>query len=330
MKNIFLTLVIIYSTFNSFSQTFSSESVPWFSGKNFPTEGHSSSRVRYDNSIRKFRYTEYSPSSSTNWYHFSSILHGGGNINFLTHQSWNTVAPGMAADGTFDPNQFAQNFTRMTITPLGSVGMGTTAPAQRLHISGGNLRIDNPISGGQGTDGRIIFGDNNIYISGQNNPNYQGFELSNKLRIGTNFSGYNANGFELLVPGGAMIRRLSIEEKLYVGTKNRIENSMGNFTMVVEGKLGAREIEVKMGSWADYVFEEKYNLKSLNELEDFIKENKHLPNVPSESQVIEHGFSINEMAKIQMEKIEELTLYTIQQQKLIEQLIKEVEELKKK
>ena len=85
-----------------------------------------------------------------------------------------------------------------------------------------------------------------------------------------------------------------------------------------------------MGENARNLFEEKYNLKSLNELEDFIKENKHLPNVPSESQVIEHGFSINEMAKIQMEKIEELTLYTIQQQKLIDQLIKEVEELKKK
>ena len=330
MKNTLLTIMIIFLSLNSFSQTFNSENIPWFTGKNFSFEGHSTSRVRYDNAVRKFRYTEYSPSSSTNWYHFSSILHGGGNINFLTHQSWNTVAPGMAADGTFDPNQFAQNFTRMTITPLGSVGIGTTAPAQRLHISGGNIRIDNPISGGQGTDSRIIFGDNNFYLSGQNNTNYQGFELSSKLRIGTNFSGYNSNGFQLLVPGEAMIRRLSIEEKLYVGTKNRIENSMGNFTMVVEGKLGAREIEVKMGSWADYVFEEKYNLKSLNELEDFIKENKHLPNVPSESQVIEHGFSINEMAKIQMEKIEELTLYTIQQQKLIDQLIKEVEELKKK
>jgi hypothetical protein len=236
----------------------------------------------------------------------------------------------MASDGTFDPNQFAQNFTRMTITHLGRVGIGTTAPAQRLHISGGNLRIDNSISGAQGTDGRIIFGDNNFYLSGQNHPNYQGFELSNKLRIGTNFSGYNANGFQLLVPGEAMIRRLSVEEKLYVGTKNQINTTMGNFMMVVDGKLGAREIEVKTGSWADYVFDKNYNLKSLSEVESFINQNKHLPNVPSEAQVIEHGFSIADMAKIQMEKIEELTLYTIQQQKLIDQLIKEVEELKKK
>ena len=81
--------------------------------------------------------------------------------------------------------------------------------------------------------------------TGTDRPKYA---LSNKLRIGTNFSGYNANGFQLLVPGEAMIRRLSIEEKLYVGTKNRIENSMGNFTMVVEGKLAhiIHKLEIKV------------------------------------------------------------------------------------
>ena len=72
--------------------------------------------------------------------------------------------------------------------------------------------------------------------------------------------------------------------------------------------------------WADYVFANNYNLKPLNEVEAFIKKNGHLPNVPSATEVKENGLELGEMSKIQQEKIEELTLYLIEQKKEIETL----------
>ncbi|MCP9747394.1 hypothetical protein [Lacihabitans sp. CS3-21] len=75
--------------------------------------------------------------------------------------------------------------------------------------------------------------------------------------------------------------------------------------------------------WSDKVFDKTYKLMSLQEVSKFISENKHLPNVPSAQEVVKNGISIDEMVSKLLEKVEELTLYTIQQQK-------EIEELKKK
>lgn len=71
--------------------------------------------------------------------------------------------------------------------------------------------------------------------------------------------------------------------------------------------------------WADYVFEEGYKLPTLEEVECFIKENGYLPNVPSAEEIAVNGIELGEIAKIQQEKIEELTLYVIEQNKLAEQ-----------
>lgn len=328
-KLLFLAAALI--SLNAFSQTFSSEGIPWYSGKQFPFEGHVGSRLKYDHAIKKIRYTEFNPSSQTNWFNFSTIMQGGGSINFITHQGYDHTPQGMASDGTFDPDQFVKNYTKMVIDRIGRVGIGTQNPLTQLHVNGGNLFIENktPYMGSHTNDSRILFGNAAFFLSGQQHPDYTGFEFSRRLRIGQNFSSYSSNAFHLLVPGSGLIGRLSVEHKLFVGTKNSLiaNNSMGDFMMVVDGKLGAREIEVKTGSWADYVFNPEYKLKSLNEVENFILNHKHLPNVPSESQVIEQGFSVSEMAKIQMEKIEELTLYTIQQQKLIDELIQRMKKM---
>lgn len=73
-------------------------------------------------------------------------------------------------------------------------------------------------------------------------------------------------------------------------------------------------------SWSDFVFNEDYALKTIAEVEEFISENDHLPGVPSAKQVAEEGYSQHDMNKILLQKIEELTLYTIQQQKEIDSL----------
>ena len=96
-----------------------------------------------------------------------------------------------------------------------------------------------------------------------------------------------------------------------------------NYRLFVKGGILTDEVRVKLSTsstWADYVFAEGYKLKSLKELEDFITKNNHLPNVPSGNQVKEEGINVADMARIQQEKIEELTLYIIQQNKRIEAL----------
>lgn len=97
------------------------------------------------------------------------------------------------------------------------------------------------------------------------------------------------------------------------------------YSMFVKGGLLAEDLAIAPTSaWADYVFDKSYNLKSLCEVEAFIEENKHLPDVPSANEVAENGYSQREINKILLQKIEELTLYTIQQQKEIDSLKKEL------
>jgi len=98
----------------------------------------------------------------------------------------------------------------------------------------------------------------------------------------------------------------------------------------VKGSIITEEVIVKLyGSWSDFVFEKNYKLKSLNEVENFILKNKHLPNVPSASEVIEKGINVAEMDAILLMKIEETTLYLIDLKKQNDELLKRIEELEK-
>lgn len=85
---------------------------------------------------------------------------------------------------------------------------------------------------------------------------------------------------------------------------------------------------VKVASWSDFVFDETYNLPELAEVEKFVKDNKHLPGVPSEAKVKAEGYTVHQMNKILLQKVEELTLYTIRQQKEIDEQQKQLELLK--
>lgn len=96
----------------------------------------------------------------------------------------------------------------------------------------------------------------------------------------------------------------------------------------VNASIYTKEINVSTTSWADFVFEETYDLRSLKELKDFIKLNGHLPNIPSEDDVISKGVNVAEMNKLLLQKVEELTLYTIQQQSSLEKKQTEIDELK--
>lgn len=97
--------------------------------------------------------------------------------------------------------------------------------------------------------------------------------------------------------------------------------SVASYNLFVKGGILTDEVRVALSStWADYVFAKDYNLPTIAEVEKFIDANGHLPNVPSAAQVKEDGIELGEMAKIQQEKIEELMLYIIQQEKRIQAL----------
>jgi hypothetical protein len=96
------------------------------------------------------------------------------------------------------------------------------------------------------------------------------------------------------------------------------------------GVLKAKEVSVNVNGWPDFVFEQEYSIMSLKETEDFIKENKHLPNIPTASEVEENGILLGEMQSKLLQKIEELTLYLIEQQKHSTEQQKLIEDLQKR
>lgn len=88
----------------------------------------------------------------------------------------------------------------------------------------------------------------------------------------------------------------------------------------VRGVISATEVKVQILTGADHVFDKSYDLRPLSEVEQFVQENKHLPEIPSEKQMQEEGLSINEFQIKLLQKIEELTLYTIELRKEVDQL----------
>jgi hypothetical protein len=115
---------------------------------------------------------------------------------------------------------------------------------------------------------------------------------------------------------------VSIEANLGIGTTDTRGHKLA-----VNGSIRAKEIKVEASPWPDYVFKPTYQLPSLQEIEQFIKINNHLPEIPSASEVEKEGINLGEMNSKLLKKIEELTLYLIEQKKEIQQLKRQVESI---
>ena len=111
--------------------------------------------------------------------------------------------------------------------------------------------------------------------------------------------------------------RINYDGNVAIGT-----TYTGSYKLNVAGKINCTELHINATKWADFVFDKDYNLRTLAEVETFISQNQHLPDVPSQAQVANEGISLGEMNAILLQKIEELTLYTIEQDKKIEKLQK--------
>ncbi|PWG77834.1 hypothetical protein DDR33_25415, partial [Pararcticibacter amylolyticus] len=90
--------------------------------------------------------------------------------------------------------------------------------------------------------------------------------------------------------------------------------------LTVKGKIHAEEIKVDLSVPApDYVFNDNYNLTSLEDVENYIRKNKHLPEIPSAESMQKEGISVSDMQLKLLQKVEELTLHLIKQNKIIKQ-----------
>jgi len=125
----------------------------------------------------------------------------------------------------------------------------------------------------------------------------------------------NGNGLSL---GNDLV----VSGKVGIGTNNPV-----GYKLAVDGTIAARDVITTTESWADYVFDYNYDLMPLEQVEEFIQSNNHLPGVPSEREVIANGVSVNEMQKTLLEKVEELTLHMIELNKKNKELNKRFDAL---
>jgi hypothetical protein len=198
---------------------------------------------------------------------------------------------------------------------LSKVGIGTDNPLAILHIAD-----DDFVAG----EALLIIG-NDAYLTDIDHANTLGIfgvqapEIG-KLQLGnsgpTLFGGDGKLGLETVNP----LATLHINGTVVIG--DNLDTPEGYLLYVDEGIL-AEKVKVAVptsSEWSDHVFYNDYNLLSIYEIEQFIKINKHLPGVPSADEVVANGIDLLEMNALLLEKIEELTLHMIEQQKQIDEL----------
>ena len=128
---------------------------------------------------------------------------------------------------------------------------------------------------------------------------------------------------------GMVKLRLTDDGRMIIGKSYVSDalNTPGDYKLYVETGILTEKIRVAVkntGDWADYVFDKDYRLMPLPQLEKYIIENKHLPNIPSAREVVENGVDLQKMDAKLLQKVEELTLMVIQQQKQIDKLKKQI------
>lgn len=239
--------------------------------------------------IRVAGYEPFITLLDNNSYHSARIQAAHGDINFFK--------------GIPDFNTSTYSYVpQLIIKNNGNVGIGYANPESKLDIAA--------------QDGMRIFGyqpfmtllDNNSYHSARIQT------ADGNLIFWKGVANWETGGYDYTAP---MIVKNS--GNVLIGTTED-----HGYKLAVAGNVICTELKVKLqGNWPDYVFADGYQLKSLEEVEAHIQSNNHLPGIPAAAEIEKEGIAVGDMQKKMMEKIEELTLYLIDQNKRLNQIEQE-------
>lgn len=239
---------------------------------------------------------------------------GGNTVFFLT----NKAGYGMQYLNNKGDFQIALPTNNFMMKKNGQVGFGTTEPfaLSKMHITGTGLQGLFPLTLESAENATYL----NIVNSNAENKNV-GIISQNK--IGSFYQYLNTDGnYRFQTPSGNVPLFLTNNGNVGIGTLT----PSADYKLSVNGSIRAKEVVVETG-WADFVFEEDYDLKSLEEVEQYIKENKHLAEIPSAKDIEENGVNVGEIESKLLQKVEELTLYLIEADKQIKSLETRLESL---
>jgi hypothetical protein len=238
---------------------------------------------------------------------------------------------------------------KMNVTVDGNVGIGTTSPLEKLDVIGkikwgtnpnsnwgfGLMSLNSGWNSGNyptlgstgGSQGSLIMLHNpHIPFRTDNNASGYSGRAGLRMAIDANASAYWDMGlagdfFNIYRSGGkGEFLRISNQGNVGIGTISP------DYKLDVLGTIRAQEVKVATG-WSDFVFEPEYDLPTLQEIENFINQNGHLPDIPSAEEVKADGISLGEMEAKLLQKIEELILYVIELEKSDKRKQEKIEEL---
>lgn len=240
--------------------------------------------------------------SHTNFFRMTNSVTGAGeNDGFVIRQSSKTVYIEQKEGSKL---HILNNNKGITIDTSGNIGVNTQTPHQMLHVVDGNILLSHSSTRAPGSyNGSILFG---AETSLSCPYGVWGIEYVNNET-----EGYGLNFWKTWSCGTGFNHALFLADNGNVG----IDTKNPQAKLSVNGNICAKEVRVSLNGspcWPDYVFEEGYSLTSLQELQRYVQENKHLPDIPSAKEVRDTGVELGEMNALLLKKIEELTLYVIE------------------
>lgn len=205
----------------------------------------------------------------------------------------------------------------MHIDDQGKVGINTTTPRGTLDVDGdGDIYlVDDPVNGG-GT--QILFAPGNFYLAPYNGSDISYIQAKRQNSTGSTQMRFRTFG------NGQSNDAMHIDDQGNIG----INNTAPTEKLDVDGTVKATSFVSSAASFPDYVFAADYKITPLSEMETYVKKHNHLPNMPSEKEVVEQGLNVPDVVVKSVENIETIYLHLIRMEKEIKALQQENATLK--